>query len=123
MCAEAGLRGRLLQNVMTAGYGVCEFEGCEGSSCPVQRHYTPRYSGTSSASALTAGVVTAIQSLAIEELGVPLTAAEFRDLLGRTGLPQGDPEEGDIGPFVQMRAAIEELLDRAKQGKAETADE
>ena len=39
------------QNVMTAGYGVCEFEGSE----PRERHYTPRYSGTSSASALTAG--------------------------------------------------------------------
>jgi hypothetical protein len=102
------------QNVMTAGYGICEFEGCEDNNCPVQRHYTPRYSGTSSASALTAGVVTGIQSLAIAELGVPLTAVEFRDLLGRTGLPQGDPEEGDIGPFIQMRAAIEELLDRAK---------
>ena len=96
---------------MTAG--VCEFEGCKGaSSCPVQRHYTPRYSGTSSASALTAGAVTAIQSYAKRFLGLTLDNLEMRNLLARTGLPQGDPEAGDIGPFVQMRPAIEELIER-----------
>jgi hypothetical protein len=100
---------------MTAGYGVCEFEGCEGSSCPVQRHYTPRYSGTSSASALTAGAVTAIQSYAKRFLGAALLPGEMRELLQTTGLPQGDPSSGDIGPFIQMRAAIEEMDERRRR--------
>lgn len=100
------------QNVMTAGYGVCEFEGSE----PRERHYTPRYSGTSSASALTAGAVTAIQSYSKNFLGRALQPLEMRELLASTGLPQGDPEQGDIGPFIQMRSAIEALQqqDRAK---------
>jgi hypothetical protein len=93
------------QNVMTAGYGVCEFEGSE----PRERHYTPRYSGTSSASALTAGAVTAIQSYSKTVLGRVLRPLEMRELLASTGLPQGDPEQGDIGPFIQMRSAIEAL--------------
>ena len=33
----------------------------------------------------------------------------MRDPLERTGLPQGDPQAGDIGPFIQMRPAIEAL--------------
>ncbi len=36
----------------------------------------------------------------------------MRELLISTGLPQGDPEEGDIGPFIQMRRAIEVLQQR-----------
>ena len=97
------------QNVMTAGYGVCEFPGSED----VQRHYTPRYSGTSSASDLVAGAVTAIQSYAQNMLGERLGPEEMRALLERTGLPQqGAEEDGTIGPFLQMRAAIEELRQR-----------
>ena len=104
---------RRLLHCSMLGYGVCEFDGCEGAAnCPVQRHYTPRYSGTSSASALTAGAVTAIQSYAKQQLGAVLLPPEMRDLLTRTGTPQGDPENGDIGPFIQMRSAIEELIDR-----------
>ena len=50
-------------NVMTAGYGVCDFG--PGSQIP-ERHYTPRYSGTSSASALYAQASAVACDLQIE---------------------------------------------------------
>jgi hypothetical protein len=56
--------------------------------------------------------VTAIQSYAKNFLGGVLLPLQMRELLISTGLPQGDPEEGDIGPFIQMRRAIEVLQQR-----------
>ena len=53
--------------------------------------------------------VTAIQSYSKNFLGRALQPLEMRELLASTGLPQGDPEQGDIGPFIQMRSAIEAL--------------
>ena len=42
----------------------------------------------------------------------------MRPLLERTGLPQqGAEEDGTIGPFLQMRAAIEELRQRRNGGR------
>ena len=38
----------------------------------------------------------------------------MRTLLERTGLPQQGVEGGTIGPFLQMRAATEELRQRHK---------
>ena len=70
------------------------------------------------ASALVAGAATAIQSYSQNMLGERLGPEEMRTLLERTGLPQqGAEEDGAIGPFLQMRAAIEELRQRREGGR------
>merc|ERR1719282_460680 len=74
-------------SVMTAGYGVCT--GFSGSSTDGSR-YTPSFSGTSSASAVTAAALTLFQSWALRELGAPLTPSRLRDILKYTGHPQTD---------------------------------
>jgi hypothetical protein len=92
-------------SVMTAGYGECEFSGSD-----LSRSYTPSFSGTSSASALTAGVVTSVQSWAIANLGAPLSPERMRALLVDTGVPQtGASQDGAIGPMINARSAIEAL--------------
>merc|ERR1719150_2911633 len=89
--------------VMTSGYGECT--GFSGSNTPGYR-YTPSFSGTSSASAITAAGLTLFQSWALRELGAPLTPRTLRDILKRTGHPQTD-SSGNIGPHTNLRAAAE----------------
>merc|ERR1719210_1574868 len=90
-------------SVMTAGYGVCS--GFSGSGNSGSR-YTPSFSGTSSASAVTAAALTLFQSWALRELGTPLTPRYLRDILKYTGHPQTD-SSGNIGPHTNLRAAAE----------------
>merc|ERR1719203_1917146 len=79
--------------VMTSGYGECT--GFSGASTPGSR-YTPSFSGTSSASAITAAALTLFQSWALRELGAPLTPRNLRDILRRTGHRQTG-SGGNIG--------------------------
>jgi len=95
-------------SVMTAGYGVCTFEGSHERN----RHYTNMFSGTSSASALVAGAVTALQSWAAERQGRRLTPEEMREVLMMTGKPQQDAHSHWIGPHINLRSAIELLQPR-----------
>merc|ERR1719221_1571111 len=90
-------------SVMTAGYGVCT--GFSGSSNSGYR-YTPSFSGTSSASAVTAAALTLFQSWALRELGAPLTPRNLRDILKSTGHRQTG-SSGNIGPHTNLRAAAE----------------
>merc|ERR1719336_1279242 len=87
-------------SVMTSGYGRCT--GFPGSSNRNSR-YTPSFSGTSSASALTAGALTLFQSWARRELGAPMAPKDLRDLIKRTSHPGGT---GNIGNHVNLRAAV-----------------
>ncbi|HEX3018675.1 MAG TPA: S8 family serine peptidase [Chitinispirillaceae bacterium] len=73
--------------------------------------YTSSFSGTSSATPIVASAVVAIQSYAKNELGIILTPREMRSLLIETGQAQG-LEDGHIGPFPDVRAAIEKLRDQ-----------
>lgn len=93
-------------SVMTAGYGVCAFDG----SHIKQRHYTNQFSGTSSASALVAGAVTALQSWVIQNQQRRLMPEEVRKILVESGKPQQDAHEHWIGPHINLRSAIELLL-------------
>merc|ERR1719458_1181851 len=89
--------------VMTSGYGRCT--GFTNSNTPGYR-YTGGFSGTSSASAITAAALTLFQSWALKELGAPLTPLRLRDILRSTGHPQRG-SGGNIGPHTNLRAALE----------------
>jgi hypothetical protein len=65
------------------------------------------FSGTSSASALTAPSSVALQSLAFDILGRRLTPLEMRQLLMDTGIPQGAGVH--IGPALDLKKASERL--------------
>lgn len=84
--------------VFTSGYGGYAVHG--GDS---RQSYTATFNGTSSASAVAAGAISALQSYALLTLARPLTPAEMRSLLIQTGIPQG--AGGHIGPFVNLRDA------------------
>merc|ERR1719507_1500006 len=90
-------------SVMTAGYGKCT--GFTNSNTPGYR-YTKGFSGTSSASAITAAALTLFQSWALKELGAPLTPLRLRDILRSTGHPQRG-SGGNIGPHTNLGAAVE----------------
>ncbi|MEO0793627.1 MAG: malectin domain-containing carbohydrate-binding protein [Verrucomicrobiota bacterium] len=92
-------------DVATLGEGdFMIFEGDEN------RAYTNTFNGTSSATPFVAAACVSLQSLAQEELGRRLSPAEMRDLITTTGTPQGDGLH--IGPFINMKSSIDELLSR-----------
>ena len=85
------------RSVFTLGYGTFAQVGGSGD---INQFYTSSFSGTSSASAMLAGVCAALQSFAVARLGRRLTPAEMREVLTETGHPQGTG--GNIGPFPDM---------------------
>lgn len=75
--------------------------------------YMSGFSGTSSGSAILAGVATALQGVAIQNLGQALTPGQLRALLTATGTPQSGGLDDLIGPLPDMRVAIDTLLEGA----------
>lgn len=117
---------------MTAGYGVCDFDGADDEN----RFYTDQFSGTSSASALVAGAAAALQSWAMKNTfftrssddssnsthlrrsGGVLSPSEMRDVLSISGVAQDTQDaqrHGAIGPHINLRNAIEYLMDATRQ--------
>ncbi len=90
------------ENCFTAGYGDYATLGGDHN-----QKYTDSFSGTSSASALAAGAITALQSYALQTIGRVLTPLEMRSLLITTGIPQG--AGGHIGPLINLRDASIEV--------------
>jgi len=81
--------------------------------------YQGGFDGTSSASAVAAGAVAALQSYNTAVLGRPvLLPEEMRQLLVETGAPQGGPDaaETPIGPLIQLRPAMELLASGGGDG-------
>jgi hypothetical protein len=87
----------------------------------VDRNYYNFFNGTSSASAVVAGAVTAMQGRAKGFLGRPLSPEELRQLLVQTGMPQvpasGSTIEKKIGPLPNLEAANNRLEDLFVGGK------
>lgn len=74
------------------------------------QEYRTTFNGTSSAGAIVASACTALQSLAKAHLGRVLTPSEMRSLLKNTGIPQGTATPGNIGPHINLRNAIDQLI-------------
>ena len=85
-------------SVATLGFGDLAAYGGDKN-----QRYTASFNGTSSASAMVAAAAVLLQ----EASGKTLTPTELRQLLIDTGVPQGSG--GHIGPFVDLRAALEQL--------------
>jgi len=79
-----------------------------GGSADRNQFYTSTFGGTSSASAMLAGVCAALQSYAVAKIGRPLTPAEMREVLTETGHPQSSG--GNIGPFPDMVEAADYII-------------
>lgn len=106
-------------NVVTTG-GNGDLLG--GSDPSRETRYTSSFSGTSSAAAIVAGAVVAIQSYLEATDRAPWSARQIVDLLVSTGTPQGPvTAEERIGPLPNLAAAL-----RAIEGEplgAVTADD
>ena len=94
--------------IWTTGYGT----GHQSAVNPLDRNtfYTGTFSGTSGASPFVAAAAANIQGIAMKRFGFPLDPRVVRKLLTDTGLPQLG-EGGRIGPLVNLRNAIDKLLD------------
>jgi subtilisin family serine protease len=87
--------------VRTTGYGTLFDPG------DVRQRYAAAFGGTSSASAIVAGAVAAVQGALLARGLPPLEPAEMRDLLVSTGTPQGGVDP--IGPQPDITAALAAL--------------
>ncbi len=90
------------QSVFSLGYG--SFNNYGGDP---HQSYTSSFSGTSSATPFVAGACAALQSYIKGQGGAPMNSLQMRDLLTSTGIAQGSG--GHIGPFPDLRAAIDSL--------------
>jgi subtilisin family serine protease len=95
-------------HVTTLGYGDAQGGPSENN------WYTLRFSGTSSASPIVTGAVASIQGRAKAVTGAPLTPANVRKLLIKTGTPQvagpGVPLTQKIGPQPNLLKAIPSIV-------------
>jgi subtilisin family serine protease len=99
-------------HVTTLGYG-----DAQGGTAQ-DRWYTHRFSGTSSASPIVTAAAACIPSYAKAKAGSPLTPAQVRDVLIKTGTPQEDdapraPVGQHIGPqpdLVKALAAVDTII-------------
>lgn len=89
-------------NVRSAGYGNFSKIGSD-----FNQQYT-NFSGTSSATPIVASCVIVLQSYYHSLTGKYMTSTKMRDLLIKTGIPQGTG--GHIGPLPNMKAAITSLI-------------
>jgi subtilisin family serine protease len=89
------------EGVATTGYGDLFDPG------DLRQRYTRVFNGTSSASAIVAGVAASVQGAVLAHGLPPLEPAELRDLLVSTGTPQGGTVH--VGPLPDLLAALDAL--------------
>jgi hypothetical protein len=94
-------------HVTTLGYGDAQGGASENT------WYTHRFSGTSSASPIVTGAAACLQGRAKAKNGQPLTPAQVRGILMKTGTPQvagpGVPLTQRIGPLVNLPEAMKKV--------------
>jgi subtilisin family serine protease len=93
-------------SVATLGYGDNATLRANGGDS--RQWYTRTFSGTSSATPIVAGAAALIQSIRKARGLPPLESAVMRDLLARTGTPQGAGSQ--IGPLPNLQAALKDTL-------------
>ncbi len=93
-------------NVVTLGFQTGS--GAPFTNSAINRRYTSDFSGTSSASAITAGAVVSFQGIRRSVGLLPFTAWDVRNALVSTGTPQtaGTESSQPIGRQPDLRAAM-----------------
>lgn len=103
------------EGVITTGYG--DLFGDEAS-----QYYTSNFQGTSSASALVAGVATVLQGVFHSKTGNVLSPQELREILVSSGTQEGQGDvEKHIGPLPDLRKAITALEAKAARSEISSA--
>ena len=97
-------------------WGACVIAAASDTGAPLadlysgegrSRFYTQTFGGTSSASAIVAGVCACTQGMFKAKFGRPMSPPEMRALLVRTGTPQ--VSGGNIGPQPDLKRVSEAL--------------
>lgn len=91
------------QNVFACGYGTLIMIGDD-----INQGYV-NFSGTSSATPMVAACAIVLQSYHHSLTGNYLTGPQLRTILKETGIPQGNPSAGNIGPFPNMEIAVQRV--------------
>lgn len=97
-------------DVISAGYGNYARIGGD-----FNQNYT-KFSGTSSATPIVASAAIAIQSYYHDQTGEYLDGRQIREILIATGKPQGDPQNGHIGPLPNVKAAFDHVDSLVENG-------
>jgi serine protease len=100
-------------HVNTLGWSD-EPETGSGSTTDARKSYTRDFDGTSSASAIVAGVAVVVQGLARTRLGAPLSAWQLRSVLANPELGTPSLPSGDDGMGVMPD--LEKILERFDDG-------
>lgn len=100
--------GKIL-NVQAWGWHVTTLGYGDAQGGNEKRWYTLRFSGTSSASPIVTGAVACVQGRAKAVHGSPMTPADVRKLLIKTGTPQAAPLSKRIGPQPNLAKAIRKI--------------
>jgi hypothetical protein len=69
------------------------------------------FSGTSSATPMVTACAIVLQSYHHSLTGNYLTGPQLRTILKETGIPQGNPSAGNVGPFPNMETALQRVYD------------
>lgn len=93
------------QNVFACGYGTLIMINGD-----INQGYV-NFSGTSSATPMVAACAIVLQSYHYSLTGNYLTGPQLRTILKETGIPQGNPSAGNIGPFPNMETAVQRVYD------------
>lgn len=93
------------QNVFACGYGNLILIEDD-----INQGYT-NFAGTSSATPMVAACAIVLQSYHHSLTGNYLTGPQLRTILKETGIPQGNPSAGNIGPFPNMETAVQRVYD------------
>ncbi|MEZ4838827.1 S8 family peptidase [Flavobacterium sp.] len=93
------------QNVFSCGYGSLLMLNGD-----INQGYVS-FSGTSSATPMVAACAIVLQSYHHSLTGNYLTGQELRTILNETGIAQGNPSAGNIGPFPNMEEAVQRVYD------------
>jgi hypothetical protein len=95
------------ENVVTLGKGDHPQFDENAASGDENQFYRDSFAGTSSASAIVAGVVASVQGAMLARGLDPLSPEAMRDLLVTTGTPQQQDLYKHIGPQPDLRAALD----------------
>jgi len=100
--------------VVSTGYNGDLYDGDPDEDPDLNQYYTDSFAGSSSAGPMVAAAAANIQGIAMKQFGIVLDSYEMRDILVSTGVPQPVDTMRKIGPLINLRHAIDALVDRER---------